>query len=168
MSGVSLRAIFDAEFEWACRTLRRLGVRQSDLEDAAQETFLAVAGKLQEYDPTRPLRPWLFGFAMRIAANHRRKKRDNPTDAADDAASTLASPERDAELSQAKELALRALEKIDDDRRPIFVMHDIEGFGAPEIAALLSIPVNTVYSRLRVARGEFEDAVARLTGKDKR
>ncbi len=163
MPGVSLRAIFDAEFDWVCRTLRRLGVRQSDLEDAAQATFLAVAGRLAEYDPARPLRPWLFGFAMRIAANHRRKKRDDPTDTADEAASTLASPEREAELSQAKSVALRALEKIDDDRRAIFVMHDLEGFGAPEIAALLSIPANTVYSRLRVARAEFEGAVQRLT-----
>lgn len=163
MVGVSFRAIFDAEFDWVCRTLRRLGVRQSDLEDAAQETFLAVAGKLGEYDPARPLRPWLFGYAMRIAANQRRKKKDDSTDAADEVASTAATPEREAELSQAKDLALRALEKIDDDRRAIFVMHDIEGFGAPDIAALLSIPQNTVYSRLRVARGEFDGAIKRLT-----
>lgn len=163
MVGVSFRAIFDAEFEWVCRTLRRLGVRQSDLEDAAQETFLAVAGRFGEYDPARPLRPWLFGFAMRIAANHRRKKKDDSTDAADDVASSAATPEREAELSQAKDLALRALEKIDDDRRAIFVMHDIEGFGAPDISALLSLPQNTVYSRLRVARAEFEGAIKRLT-----
>lgn len=163
MPGVSLRAIFDAEFDWVCRTLRRLGVRQTDLEDAAQETFLAVAGKLEEYDPARPLRPWLFGFAMRIAANHRRKKKSDPTDAADEAASTTASPEREAELAQAKDLALRALDRVDEDRRAIFVMHDIEGFGAPEIAQLLSIPQNTVYSRLRTARQEFEGAIQRLT-----
>jgi RNA polymerase sigma-70 factor (ECF subfamily) len=162
MAGVSLRAIFDAEFEWVCRTLRRLGVRPSDLEDAAQETFLAVANRLSEYDPARPLRPWLFGFAMRIAANHRRKKKTDPTDTADEHASAAATPEHEAELRQQKDLVLRALEKIDDDRRPIFVMHDIEGFGAPEIATLLSIPVNTVYSRLRTARAEFEGAVQRL------
>lgn len=164
----NLRAIFDSEFDYVCRALRRLGVPERDLEDAAQETFLAIHDKLATYDPARPLRPWLFAFALRIAANHRRKKTTAPTDTADQMPSTSQTPEQDVASAQAKTLALRAIEELVPERREIFVMHDIEGFGAPEIAELLEIPVNTVYSRLRVARADFERAARVLVARGRR
>jgi RNA polymerase sigma-70 factor (ECF subfamily) len=157
-----LRAIFDAELDWVCRTLRRLGVADRDLEDAAQETFLAVHGKLDGFDPDRPVRPWLFAFAFRVAANHRRKRVAVPTEGLDDLATEVASPEEHAAEAEAKTLALRVLDRMALERRDVFVMHEFEGLGAPEIARLLSIPVNTVYSRLRTARAEFETIAARL------
>ena len=158
-----LREIFEAEFDYVCRAHRRLGVPERDLEDAAQETFLAVHAKLDTYDPSRPLRPWLFGFVLRIAANHRRKRTPEPLARVDGMALRSESPEQQAAEKEAKTLAMRALERMDPDRREIFVMHDLEGFGAPEIAALLALQVNTVYSRLRVARDEFERMAARVT-----
>lgn len=160
----SLRAIFESEFDYVCRAHRRLGVPERDLEDAAQETFLAVNAKLDTYDPARPLRPWIFGFVLRVAANHRRKRTPEPLDLADrQALPSSDSPEHHAATQEAKTLAMRALERMDPDRREIFVMHDLEGFGAPEIASLLTLEVNTVYSRLRVAREEFERMAARVS-----
>ena len=58
----------------------------------------------------------------------------------------------------------RALEHIPIERRGVFVMHDIDGIAAPEIAVALEIPLNTAYSRLRLARRDFGEAVARLKG----
>jgi len=158
----TLRAIFEAELDFVCRAHRRLGVPERDLEDAAQETFLAVAGKLATYDPARPLRPWIYGFVLRIAANHRRKKQATPVDHVDPPALASRSPEEEAAAGEAMTLAMRALDTMSPDRRDVFVMHDLEGFAAPEIAELLSIELNTVYSRLRVARQEFETAAARV------
>jgi RNA polymerase sigma-70 factor (ECF subfamily) len=56
----------------------------------------------------------------------------------------------------------RALNTIEVGRRAVLVLHEIEEMTAPEIARVLGIPLNTVYSRLRVAREELEDAMARL------
>ncbi len=165
MSGATstMRTIFESEFEYVCRAHRRLGVPDRDLEDAAQETFLAIHSKLDAYDPRRPLRPWIFGFALRVAANHRRKRRAEPIDDIDTKVPHTDTPEQRASTTQAKTLALRALERMDPDRREVFVMHDLEGFGAKEISEVLSVAINTVYSRLRVARQEFETAAARLS-----
>ena len=159
----SLREIFEAEFDYVCRAHRRLGVPERDLEDAAQETFLALNAKLDTYDPLRPLRPWIFGFVMRIAANHRRKRTPEPLDLTDrHALPSETTPEHQAVAQEAKTLAMRVLERMDPERREIFVMHDLEGFGAPEIATLFTLEVNTVYSRLRVARAEFERIAAHV------
>jgi RNA polymerase sigma-70 factor (ECF subfamily) len=57
-----------------------------------------------------------------------------------------------------------ALESIEVGRRAVLVLHEIEEMTAPEIANVLSIPLNTVYSRLRVARAELEASLARMGG----
>ena len=54
-----------------------------------------------------------------------------------------------------------ALSMLDLDRRAVLVLHEIEEMTAPEIAQVLNIPLNTVYSRLRVAREKLEGALAR-------
>ncbi len=74
-SPVSFRAVFDAECGYVWATLRRLGVAERDIEDVAHETFLRVAAHLHAYDPARPLRAWLFVFAMRMAKDYRRLAR---------------------------------------------------------------------------------------------
>ncbi len=159
----SLHDIYQAEFAYVWRTLRRLGVATRDLEDLAHDVFVVVHRKRDDYDPTRPIRPWLFGIAYRIASDDRRRSRpalggDVELDVADDAPSAT-----DAiESRQARELVLRALAAIDLDQRAVLVMHDIDGHSAPEIAAAIGVPLNTVYSRLRLAREKFAAAVHRL------
>jgi len=73
-------------------------------------------------------------------------------------------PPADEQLGerQARELVLLALGSVDADRRPIFIMHDLDGYAMPEIIETLGIPLNTGYSRLRLARQDFAAAVQRL------
>ena len=156
---VPFRELFDREFGYVCRALRRLGVRAGDLEDVAQELFVAVHRALPSYDRSRDLRPWLFSFAFRFAANYRRLAR-HAGYASDGPFRTMSA--EDHPDAEARDMVLRALEALDFDRRDVIVMHDLEGFSAPEIAAQLGIPLNTVYSRLRLARGEFRAAVHAL------
>lgn len=152
------RRLFDAEFGWVCRTLRRLGVSVGDLEDVAQELFVTVHRNFADYDPQRPLKPWLFSFALRFASNYRRLARTRGHDG-DEKLARLPSGDPNAE---ARDLVLRALATLEFAPRSLVVMHDLEGFDAPEIASQLGIPLNTVYSRLRVARAAFRDAIQRL------
>jgi len=156
--------IFDQHFDYVWFTLRRFGVAARDLDDLAHDVFIQVYQHLDRYDPTRPLRPWLFGFAYRLAsdyrrlARHRRETLDEPCDGIDGAPSAA---ERVA-TRQTLDLVWTALEQLDLDRRAIFVLHDVEGYSVPEAAGALGIPLNTAYSRLRLARDQFAKSMQRL------
>jgi RNA polymerase sigma-70 factor (ECF subfamily) len=146
--------LFEDHFAFVCRSLQRLGVREADLEDIAQELFLAVHRALPTSDRSRPLRPWLFGFAVRFAANYRRLSWHRGRELDD----VPISPKLHDKLA-AKRTVLHALERLDFDKRVVLVMHDLEEFTAPEIAEQLGLPLNTVYSRVRLAREAFRGLV---------
>jgi RNA polymerase sigma-70 factor (ECF subfamily) len=161
------RATFEAELDYVWTTLRRLGVREADLEDVAHEVFLRVHARFAEYDPSRPIRPWLFGFALRVAADYRklaRNRREIPGEAEEAIDPTPLADEQLVALD-ARALVARGLEALDLDKRAVFVMHDLEGVLAADIAEALGLPLFTVYSRLRVARERFAAAVKRLNKK---
>jgi RNA polymerase sigma-70 factor (ECF subfamily) len=158
------RAIFEEQFAYVWNSLRHFGVRPSDLEDLAHEVFFRVHERLPEYDPSRPLRPWLFAFAYRVAAAHRRlaRHRVEVFDAHADAPDRGLPADEAVMRRQDGELAQRALEAVELDRRAVFVLHELDEIAIPEVAEALGIPTATAYSRLRLARQEFNVAVKRL------
>ncbi len=157
-------ALFRGEFGYVTHSLRRLGVASRDLDDVAHEVFLAVYRAWKQYDPARPIRPWLFGFAFRVAANHRRagwSRRvvlDEPAEIRDSAPDMAARLDADRDRA----LVLEALDSLDLDHRAVFVMVDIDGAAQGDVASTLGIPVGTVSSRLWHARKDFTAAVKRL------
>ena len=157
-------AVFDEHFDYVWFTLRRLGVAERDLDDIAHDVFIQVYQRFAQFDPRRPLRPWLFGFAYRLASDYRRLARHRvetlgePSDGIDGAPSAA---DR-AASRQTLDRVWAALEQLDLDRRAVFVLHEVEGHSIPEVADALGIPLNTAYSRLRLAREEFAKAVQRL------
>jgi RNA polymerase sigma-70 factor (ECF subfamily) len=156
------RSLFDAEAEYVMKTLRRLGVRPGDVEDLTHEVFMAVLKRWTEYDPTRPPRPWLFGFARRFASAYRHSAyvRRERFEAAD--LGNVESAEHSYFEQEDSALVYRALDTLDDDKRLVFTMFELDERPANEIAGELGIPQNTVFSRLRAAREEFARAVKRL------
>jgi len=155
--------VFRAEFDYVWFSLRRLGVAPSDLEDVTHEVFILVYQQLDRYDPERPLRPWLFGFAYWVASDYRRlarhrvEARGDLWDMADSGPSTV----DQVAARQSLELAWKAIGELDLDRRAVFLLHEVEGYAMPEVARALQIPLNTAYSRLRLARGDFAKVVQR-------
>jgi RNA polymerase sigma-70 factor (ECF subfamily) len=157
--------IFQAELPYVWNTLRRLRVRESEIEDVAHDVFVTVYRLLDQYDPSRPLKPWLFGVALRVAARHRdlaRHKRELPEDHRREVVDEGPAPDAQLESKQERHLILEALEALDLDRRAVLIMHDLDGHAIPEVAAALSIGVNTAYSRLRLAREQFRATFVRL------
>jgi len=156
--------LYRAEFAYVWNTLRRLGAARADLDDLAHEVFVIVFRRRTDFDPTRPVKPWLFGIAYRVAAGERRLARHAVEVSSLDIESHAgtASPEGDAIAAQQRELVVRALSALDLDQRAVFVLHDIDGCPAPEIATTLDVKLNTVYSRLRLGREKFAAAVHRL------
>lgn len=158
---------FQRELDYVHRTLRRLGTPPSEVDDLAQEVFLALHGCWIAYDASRPLRPYLFGIAFRIAAAHHRKRKREVTFEIVEVSDTGPGPDDALATKQARTLVLAALERIPLPRRAVLVMHDIDDVSVEDVASALGIPKFTVYSRLRKARRELEAAVRRLTSEAK-
>lgn len=161
----ALRDIFEEHADHVGNSLRRLGVREADVPDLVQEVFVVVHRILADYDPSRPMWPWLFGIAYRTAAAYRRKASREVLDDGSLAGERHDSSQNlDEAMRRAEErrLVLQALERVELGRRAVFVMADIDGVPVPEIAEALGIGLNTAYSRLRLAREEFREAAVRL------
>ena len=158
------RLVFETECTFVWNTLRRLGIPDRDADDAAQDVFVVVHRHLGDYDPARPLRPWLFGICYRIAVALRRRARTTreKLDEVSEVPDQTHGADEQLEQAQAKDLVRRALDTLDLDRRALIVMHEYEGYPVPQIAETLGVPLNTAYSRLRLAREQFVAAVRRL------
>lgn len=160
-----LRILFERDFDYVWNALRRLGVHARDREDLAQDVFVHVYRRIEEYEVSRPSRPWLFAFVVRCAADWRRLawRRVEPID--DYPEPATADPTADETVARTQDRALieRALERIGLERRPVFILHELEECPMKEVAELLGIPLFTAYSRLRVAREEFAAAVRTLS-----
>jgi RNA polymerase sigma-70 factor (ECF subfamily) len=153
---VTFEALFEREFDYVYASLRRMGIRDADLPDLTHDVFVAVHRKLPEFDTTRPVRPWLFGIAFRVALGYKRRAREHREVLSDENERVAADPAPGAEAllerREAHQVLYDAIAQLDMDRRAVFVLHDIDGVAIPEVAATLEIPLNTAYSRLRLAR----------------
>jgi RNA polymerase sigma-70 factor (ECF subfamily) len=153
-------------FAFVWRSLRRLGIREEDAADVAQEVFIVVHRKLPEFGGRSKLTTWLYGVCFRVASERRRVS-PRPPLGEQEAASFIgrqADPGATAERNQGLAVLERALERIPDEQRAVFCLFELEGMTGDEIAEALEIPVGTVYSRLRLARAAFSAAVAELVG----
>lgn len=157
------RSLFDAHVSYVAASLGRLGVELRDRDDLVSEVFLRVHRELASYDEERPLRPWLFAFAARVASEHRRLARHRREVLGEpmDVPSPSPAPDHALERRQAQHLVHQALDELDLDKRAVFVLHDLDDTPVPEIARALGIAEGTAYSRLRAARAEFTAAVRR-------
>jgi RNA polymerase sigma-70 factor (ECF subfamily) len=158
-------ATFQQELDYIYRSLRHLGTSASEVDDLAQEVFLALRHCWPRYDATRPARPFLFGIAFRIAAAHQRKRRREVPFGIVEPDETGPSPDQTLHAKQARALVLAALERLPLPRRAVVVMHEMDDVPVAEVAAALGIPLFTAYSRLRKGRRELEQALRRLLGR---
>ncbi len=156
---------------WLHVLLRRLGVRERDVPDVVQRVLLTVHLHWQEYDPARPLQPWLRVFAQRAASDHRKLSEVRHEDVTEDGCVTMSledpAPRADVAMEAEERRALlhEALDELDFERRSVLVWVEFEGLPVPEIAAMLDVPVPTVHSRLRLAREDVTRAVRRLVAR---
>jgi RNA polymerase sigma-70 factor (ECF subfamily) len=165
------RVVYDAHVAFVWRNLRRLGVMDRDVDDKCQEVFVVAHRRWTEFaDRGHGPRAWLFQIVLRVAADARRHRRRHPVDPDGGLAQERQRIEAPQDVAVMRKEALaildRALDAIELTRRAVLVLHEIEQMTAPEIARTLEIPLNTVYSRLRVARAELDVELARLSIED--
>jgi RNA polymerase sigma-70 factor (ECF subfamily) len=153
----SFDALYETLFDFVFRCLRRLGVASAHTEDACQEVFIVLHRRLADLRSDASERAFLFGIATRVASQYRRKHaRHSAVEWSDHwLASGSSGPFDAAAAAQAAQLLERFLVQLDQDQRSVFMLIELEDFSAPEVCEALSVKLNTVYSRLRLARARF-------------
>jgi RNA polymerase sigma-70 factor (ECF subfamily) len=158
-------------FVW--RNVRRLGVAEESVRDAVQDVFLVVHRRLESYEGRSSVRTWLFGIAMHVARDYRRAARrkalrsappppfGSSPDPFEHAVAAGPGPDKQVEAVEANRLLLCLLDELDEERRAVFVLTELEQMSAPEVSAALGLNLNTVHGRLRAARLQFEQALRR-------
>lgn len=166
----SFEALYDEHVDRLFRALRRFGVADASLEDAVQDVFVTAYRKLDSFEGKSALSTWLYGIALHVARNYRRHVRRHPeTPTEDDAVLDGESGgdlERSLEEAEAVRILYRLLDELEDEKRELFVLAELEQLSAPEIASFLGVNVNTIYARIRAARTAFDQAVSRHRAKD--
>jgi RNA polymerase sigma-70 factor, ECF subfamily len=159
--------IYDTHFDFVWRSLRRLGVPVTALDDAAQEVFLVAFRRHAEFEGRSSLKTWLFGIAWNIARSLARSPVSREEELPDSvSAEDALGPQEAVARSEAIRTLYELLDELETERRAVFVMAELEELSAPEIAEITRVPLNTVYSRLRSARGDFEAALRRRRARD--
>jgi RNA polymerase sigma-70 factor, ECF subfamily len=158
--------LYQEQFRYVFRTLRRLGIGPTEVDDLVQEVFAVVFQRLSDYDTSRAIEPWLFGIAFRVASTYRRRQSRRIAEVALEGKEFMdedaVDPEADLADRRMREVVLRALDGLDMDQRAVFIMHEIDDQSIPVIAETLTISINTAYSRLRAGRAKFSARVRRL------
>jgi RNA polymerase sigma-70 factor, ECF subfamily len=156
------RALFDAHVGFVCRALRRLGVSDRDLPDACQETFLVVFRRLPEFEGRASLRTWIYGITLRVAAAQRRRAHVvrerldvEPPEMIDEGGEA-----RHVQRAQLR-LVEEALAGLNEERREVFVLYELEEMTMREVAEALAISENTAFTRLYAARDAIRAFAAR-------
>jgi RNA polymerase sigma-70 factor (ECF subfamily) len=175
---LALDRVYAEYFGMVWRLAQSLGIPASSVEDVVQDVFVVVHRRLPEFDAERAsLRSWLYGIVVRVVRDHRRTFRRKGArlvplghEGVDEGtvASTGPAPSELAERREAFALVCALLDQLDEDKRELLVLSELEEMTAPEIARVLGANVQTVYSRLRAARRAFDEAHARYLARSSR
>ena len=173
-SWADFEALYREYFRFVWRIVRRLGTDPQLVDDVVQDVFLVVHRRLGDFQGRSSAKTWLYGIVRRVVADHRRTQRrkpalDAPTPAQGDLdamTSDEQSPQASVEQAERVRLLHRLLRQLDDDKREVFVLSELEGLTMAEIAEALDVNPNTVSSRLRAARRELEAALDQVTRED--
>jgi RNA polymerase sigma-70 factor (ECF subfamily) len=159
------QAVYEKYFDFVWATARRLGVDTSAIDDVVQEIFIAVHGSLPSLQRPEALKSWIYSVARRTISNHHRAVRargGKATTVVDEQLeSSQPTPFEVTQKNSDLQLLANLLDELDEAKREVFALVELEEMTVPEVADALAIPVNTAYSRLRAARLAFEAAVAR-------
>lgn len=157
-----LEQIFEDNHEFVWRLLRRLGLNRERAGDMTQQAFLIAAERLDGIKRGSE-RAFLFGTALRLARTAARVDRRWVLEEDFDGRSRQA-PGADELVDQhrATEILDRVLSTMPEDLVTVFILFELEGFSAPEVARMVGIPIGTAASRLRRAREMFRAGVARV------
>ena len=167
---LDFESVYEENLKFIWRAARRLGIESADTDDVVQEVFVVAHRKLGEFERRASVKTWLFKILMLVVRHHRRTRQRKPGHCVGESPKELdglrdnhgSGPAEAAERADAVRILDGLLGQLDGEKREVFVLAEIEQLSSVEIAEVLEVNVNTVYSRLRVARQEFHQALTRF------
>ncbi len=172
-SRISFRDVYDRTFSFVLRAAKRLGVDDRDLDDVTQEVFLTVYRRLSDFEGRSSVKTWVSSILGKLVQNYRRSKRRKggvtpqaPEIDPEEIPDASTDPWALAQRADARQVLHKLLGQLSKDKALVFVMVELEGMTAVEVAKLMKANIDTTYSRLRVARREFSVALAQMNGQD--
>jgi RNA polymerase sigma-70 factor (ECF subfamily) len=169
--------VYSEHFAFVWRSVRRLGIDMSAVDDVVQDVFLVVHRRIGDFEARSSMKTWLFGIALRVVRDHRRTLKRKPAQLGGVAAvetdvdgvhdANAPGPHEHVTEREAARTLNALLDELDDEKRAVLVLAELEQMTVPEIAEAVEANVNTVYSRLRAARRELDAAVARYRAREK-
>jgi RNA polymerase sigma-70 factor (ECF subfamily) len=162
-----LRGLIDRHFDFLWRSLRRLGVPDSQLDDAAQQVWITASQKRTEIR-TETARAFLFAIALRVASDVRRTLRRRREVSEDDRehVDDRPGPDELVDRKRSREILDEILDTMPDDVRAVFVLYELDQLSMAEIAGIVAAPPGTVASRLRRGRELFEAEMKRIRARE--
>ncbi|HEX3852063.1 MAG TPA: sigma-70 family RNA polymerase sigma factor [Polyangiaceae bacterium] len=170
---LSFQTVYRQYFDFVWSAARRFGVAPDAMDDVVQEVFIVIHAKLDSLERPEALRNWIYGVVRRVASNHRRALRTQTAAGivigsyGETAESREPTPFEHLKTNADLVLLASLLNELDEPKREVFALVEIDELTVPEVADILEIPLNTAYSRLRAARQTFEAAVARRREQNK-
>ena len=166
------RAVYDDYFDFVWTSTRRLGVPVDAVDDVVQEIFVVVSARLGTLEQPASLRSWIYGVVRRTVSTYHRRRRVRSTKESTHPFEESANPMEPSPLdlavmSDEVRLLWRLLGELGPLKREVLVLAELEEMTTPEIAEAVGIPLNTAYSRLRIARKEFSEALVRHDAQQK-
>jgi RNA polymerase sigma-70 factor (ECF subfamily) len=149
---------------YVLRVLRCLGVRDADVEDLCQEIFVVVHRKLPSYEPRGALRSWIYGIALRVVSDYRKRAHRKRETLSESVPELRVPAEQESALERQQDWQLldRLTSGLSEEQRQVFVLFEIEALPMREVSAIVGCPLQTAYSRLQVARQHLAAQLARL------
>ncbi|XXY52538.1 sigma-70 family RNA polymerase sigma factor [Sorangium sp. So ce269] len=169
----SFEDVYKSLLQYVLRVLWRMGVPARNLRDVAQEVFLVVHRRFEDYDPRLPMKAWVASIASHLALRHQRLARNRRELLARSEADRIdvvdpgCDPEALFARAETQRIVRELVQRLESDRRVVFILYELEGLDMRAIAEALHISENTAWDRLRRARKEFAAAVKRLSASDR-
>jgi RNA polymerase sigma-70 factor (ECF subfamily) len=157
----TVRQVFDEHARFVWRTVRHLGVPDSDIADVCQDVFVTVHRKLATFEGRSGLRTWLYAICLRVCSEHRRRAYNRRERAHAEPLSERpidSARQPDTQVEQ-RNRVLSLLDLLDDEKRAVLVLYEIEGLTMKEVAEVVGCPLQTAYSRLHAARERLANAM---------
>ena len=169
---MTFETLYKQYFDFVWSSVRRLGIGPEAVDDVVQEVFIVIHSRVHTLERPEALRSWIYGVVRRTVSGHHRSQRGKEISGVSlavepDVQALPRTPLDLAEQNDQVKLLWSLLDALDESKREVFVMAELDELTAPEIAEILEIPLNTVYSRLRAAREAFEEALARRSARSR-
>jgi RNA polymerase sigma-70 factor (ECF subfamily) len=167
---IDFTSVFRAHAAYAWRLLRRLGVAERDAHDVCHDVFIIIHRRLAHIRAQSSVRSFVYSVCVRAASDYRRSARVRrerlSDDSVVDAGATPRSemPDKVVEHRRLTAFLMAHLERMEDAKREVFVLYEMDELTMAEVAEIVGCPPQTAYSRLHAARKEIRAAFARWEG----